>query len=192
MRKILKYPILIFFIWSACKPPAKKIVLPDLRPHFSAMLNRRDTTLSLDSFYFIGFDTMNEKRAYIHQRFAFLHIMDRINTQLEMESKEKDSFHAVPSADVLERLEYLKGEKSYVGKQIDSFNLLIANADSTTPVGYRAFYKVTVSKKDKFIVNDTIHYSITSKMIIGDWDRNLDKDIDSLAAGKQFHSGGIR
>jgi hypothetical protein len=156
------------------------------------MLNRRDTTLSLDSFYFIGLDTMNEKRAYIHQRFAFLHIMDRINTQLELESKEKDSFHAVPSADVLERLEYLKGEKSYVGKQIDSFNLLIANADSTTPVGYRAFYKVTVSKKDKFIVSDTIHYSITSKMIIGDWDRNLDKDIDSLSVGKQFHPGGIR
>ena len=192
MRKILKYPFFIFFIWSACKPHEKKIVLPDLRPHFSAMLNRRDTTLSLDSFYFIGFDTMNEKRAFIHQRFAFLSIMNRINRQLELEFKVKDSFHAVPSADGLERLEYLNGEKSYVGKQIDSFNLLIANADSTTPVGYRAFYKVTVSKKDKFTVSDTIHYAISPKMGIGDWDRNLDKDIDSLAVGKQFHLGEIR
>src|SRR5664279_396312 len=107
MRKMLKYPILIFFIWLGCKPQEKKIVMPDLRTHFSAMLNRRDTAVSLDSFYFIGFDTMTEKRAFIHQRFAFLHIMDRINGQLELESKGKDSFHAVPSADVLERLEYL-------------------------------------------------------------------------------------
>ena len=191
MFKILKYQFLILVIWSSCKQPEKKIVLPDLRPHFSALLNRRDSTLSLDSFYFIGFDTMNEKRAFIHQRFAFLHIMDRIDKQLEIISKGKDSFRSVPSAADLENIEYLKGEKAYVGKEIDSFNILIANADTAAAVGYRAFYKVTVSKKNKFSISDTIHYAISPDMNIGDWDRNLDKDIDSLAVGKQFHPGGI-
>ena len=191
MRKIFKYQILIFVVCSACKQQERKIVLPDLRPHFSALLNRRDTTLSLDSFYFIGFDTMNEKRALIHERFAFLHIMDRINNQLEIISKKRDRFRSVPSSNALEIIEYLKGEKAYVGKELDSFNILIANADSTTPVGYRAFYKVTISKKNIFTVSDTIHYAINTKMGIGDWDRNLDKDIDSLAVGKQFHPGGV-
>lgn len=192
MRKILKYQIFILVLSSACKQPEKKIVLPDLRPHFSALLNRRDSTLSLDSFYFIGFDTMNEKRAFIHQRFAFLHIMDRIDKQLEIISKRRDSFRSVPSAGDLENIEYLKGEKAYVGREIDSFNILIAHADTAAAVGYRAFYKVTVSKKNKFTVSDTIHYAISPDMNIGDWDRNLDKDIDSLAVGKQFHPGGIR
>ena len=192
MQKTLKYQIFILVLCSACKQQEKKIILPDLRPHFSALLNRRDTTLSLDSFYFIQMDTMNEKRAFIHQRFALLHIMDRINNQLEIISKGRDSFRSVPSANDLENIEYLKGEKSYVGKEIDSFNFLIANADTTTPVGYRAFYKVTVSKKDIFSISDTIHYAITPKMNISDWDGNLDKDIDSLAVGKQYHSGGIR
>ena len=134
---------------------------------------------------------MNEKRAFIHQRFTFLHILDRINNQLEMFSKGRDSFRSVPSANDLETIEYLKGEKSYVGREIDSFNILIANADTTTAVGYRAFYKVTISKKDKFSITDTIHYAITPKMTIGDWDGNLDKDIDSLAVGKRSRFGGI-
>src|SRR5436305_10717336 len=179
------------FLWSGCKPDEKKIELPDLRPHFSALLNQRDTTLSLDSFYFIKLDTMNEKSAFIHQRFPFLHIMDRINKQLEMISKKRDSFHSVPSANEVEAAEYLKSEKTFVGKEIDSLNILIANADSTTPVGYRAFYKVTISKKNTFTVSDTIHYSVTPKMTIGDWDRNLDKDIDSLSVGKRFRPGGV-
>ena len=154
MRKILRYPIFILVIWSACKQPEKTIVLPDLRPHFSALLNRRDSALFLDSFYFIKLDTMNEKRALIHQRFSFLHIMDRIENQLIIISKGRDSFRSVPSANDLENMEYLKSEKSYVGKEIDSFNILIAKADSITPVGYRAFYKVTISKKDIFSIYD--------------------------------------
>lgn len=190
MRKILRYPIFILVIWSACKQPEKKIVLPDLRPHFSALLNRRDSALFLDSFYFIKLDTMNEKRALIHQRFSFLHIMDRIENQLIIISKGRDSFRSVPSANDLENMEYLKSEKSYVGKEIDSFNILIAKADSITPVGYRAFYKVTISKKDIFSISDTIHYAISTKMNIGDWDGNIDKDIDSLAVGKSSHYDG--
>ena len=191
MWKILKYQILILVIWSACKQQDKKIIIPDLSPHFSDLLNHRDTTLSLDSFYFITLDTMNEKKSLMNQKFALLHIMDRINSQFEIVSKGRDSFRSTPSANDLETIEYLKGEKTYVGKEIDSLNILIANADTSTPIGYRAFFKVTVSKKNKFSISDTIHYAITPNMNIADWNGEVDKDIDSLAVGKQSHSGGI-
>jgi hypothetical protein len=187
MKIILSYAIVFQIIWSGCKPKENKILLPDLRPNFSELLNRKDSTLSLDSFYFIRIDTINEKKALIHQRFSFLHIMENINGQLEWMANKMDSFHSAPSANDIETLEYLNSEKAYVGKEIDSLSSLIANADSIAPIGYRAFYKATVSKKDKFIVSDTIAYAISLKMIISDWDRNLEKIIDSLAIGKPFH-----
>jgi hypothetical protein len=177
-----------FFI--SCKTEKKGPALPDLRPNFLNLLNRRDSTLTLDSFYFISIDTMTAKKAYTHQRFTFLHLMERINGQLDRLSKYGDSFHLVPSAGELEKIETLKEEKAYVGKEIDSFNILIAGADSITPVGYRALYKVTVSKKDQFAVSDTIPYSITLQGKISDWDRNVEKTIDSLAIGKPGRRGG--
>jgi hypothetical protein len=188
MRKNLFYPFLFLILWSGCKSKENTILLPDLKPNFAGLLNRKDSTLSLDSFYFITLDTISEKKAMIYQRFSFLHIMERINGQLDLIAKTKDSFHSAPSANDLATIEYLTGEKLYVGKQIDSFNILIANADSTTPTGYRALYKVTVSKKDKFVVSDTVPYSLTLKWIVSDWNRNLEKNIDSLALGKQGHS----
>jgi hypothetical protein len=181
---------LVFFAIT-CKTKKQEPALPDLRPNFHSLLVRRDSTLSLDSFYFISIDTMNAKKAYTHQRFTFLHLLDRINGQLEMLSKGGDSFHLLPSATDLDRIETLKGEKAYVGKEIDSFNILIATADSITPVGYRALYKVTVSKKDKFVISDTIPYSITLQGKISDWDRNIEKTIDSLAIGRRGRRGGI-
>jgi hypothetical protein len=176
--------VLSALFWMACQPKEKGPALPDLRPNFLNLLNRRDSTLSLDSFYFVSIDTMNAKKAYTHQRFTFLHLMERINGQLDRLFKNGDSFHRVPSAADLERIETLKGEKVYVEKEIDSFNILIAAADSVSPVGYRALYKVTVSKKDKFVVSDTIPYSITLQGKISDWDRNVEKTIDSLAIGR--------
>ena len=143
--KIIPFSVIVFsFIWPGCKPEENKIRLPDLRPNFLQLLNRRDSTLMLDSFYFIRTDTMNEKEALIHQRFPFFNIMDKITGQLERKPND------------LETIEYLKNEKAYVGKEIDSLNRLIAVADSVTPIGYRAFYKVTISKKDKFVVSDTL------------------------------------
>lgn len=182
--------VLSALFWMACQPKEKGPALPDLRPNFLNLLNRRDSTLSLDSFYFVSIDTMNAKKAYTHQRFTFLHLMERINGQLDRLFKNGDSFHRVPSAADLERIETLKGEKVYVEKEIDSFNILIAAADSVSPVGYRALYKVTVSKKDKFVVSDTIPYSITLQGKISDWDRNVEKTIDSLAIGKPGRRGG--
>ena len=165
---------------AGCKPEENKIRLPDLRPNFLQLLNRRDSTLMLDSFYFIRTDTMNEKEALIHQRFPFFNIMDKITGQLERKPNDPET------------IEYLKNEKAYVGKEIDSLNRLIAVADSVTPIGYRAFYKVTISKKDKFVVSDTIAYAISLKMSVSDWDSNLEKIIDSLAIGKRLHVFGNR
>jgi hypothetical protein len=135
-------------------------------------------------------DTMNEKKALTHQRFAFLHIMENIEGQLKWRSRKKDSLQLSPSANDLETTDYLNGEKSYVRKEIDSLTSLMEHADSVTPIGYRAFYKATVSKKNQFIISDTVPYSISMQMNVSDWDRNLEKMIDALAKGKQLHPGG--
>lgn len=132
-------------------------------------------------------DTMTDKKALTHQRFSFLHIMENIEGQLAWLANKRDSFHSAPSATDLETLEFLNGEKAFVGKEIDSFNILISSADSIAPAGYRAFYKVTISKRGKFIISDTLPYSISLKMKVSDWDRNIEKNIDSLAVGKSFH-----
>lgn len=166
------------------------MVIPDLKPNFLRLLNQRDSTLTLDSFYFIKTDTMNEKEALTHQRFPFFNILGNINVQLERMSK--DSHLKAPSSNEHETMEYLNNEKAYVEKEIDSLNKMIAVADPVTPIGYRAFYKATVSKTDKFVVSDTIAYAISLKMKVSDWDRNLEKVLDSLAVGKRPHAGGNR
>jgi hypothetical protein len=181
------YIIFLTGISAACKSKQDKLLLPDLRPNFLQLLNQKDSTLALDSFYFIRTDTMTEKKALIHQRFPFMSILEKINEQLERMSVGRDIFHSAPSANDLETIEYLNGEKKYVIREIDSIGKLIVNADSISPIGYRAFYKVTVSRKDKFIVSDTILYAISLKMKISDWDRNLVKIIDSLAVGRRLH-----
>jgi hypothetical protein len=192
MKFFLVIILLCLIIWPGCKSGENKIALPDLSPNFLQLLHQRDTMLVLDSFYFIRMDTMNDKKALTHQRFTFLHIMENIDGQLDWMSRKRDSFHQSPSANDLETIKYLNGEKAYVGKEIDSLTALMAHADSLTPIGYRAFYKATVSRKDHFIVSDTVTYSISMQMKISDWDRNLEKMIDALATGKKLHPGGAR
>ena len=186
MKCILYFGILFMFFGLACKAPEKKITLPDLRPHFQALLNRKDSTLTLDSFYFIRLDTMNERTALIHQRFPFYNILERINRQLQKQDTIR--LNGIPSADAIQNIEYLNEEKTYVTKQIDSISRLIGVADSLTPIGYQAFYKVTIQKKDQFVVSDTIPYAISLKMTVSDWDRNLEKNIDSLTVGKHWRT----
>jgi hypothetical protein len=176
MKITLSAAILLSAILSGCKPEENKISLPDLKPNFLQLLNRRDSTLLLDSFYFIRTDTMYEKEALIHQRFPFFRIMNQINEQLKRKTNDAETTN------------YLNNEKDYVGKEIDSLTRLIAGADSVTPIGYRAFYKVTVSKKNRFIVSDTVPYAISLKMKVSDWDRNLEKILDSLVVGRRLHS----
>jgi hypothetical protein len=188
MKRIYKLSFVYLVLAGSCKPDEKKILLPDLRPNFSYLLNQKDSTLVLDSFYFIKTDTMNEKKALIHQRFPYFNILTKINGQLAWVSNKRDSFHKAPSANDLETIAYLNSEKNFVNHEIDSLSQLIVHADSLTPVGYRAFYKATVSKKGQFVVSDTVPYSISLQMKVSDWDRNLEKLIDSLAVGKTFRS----
>jgi hypothetical protein len=115
--------------------------------------------------------------------------MENLDGQLEWMNRKKDSLNLSPSVNDLETIKYLNGEKAYVGKEIDSLTSLIEHADSVTPIGYRAFYKATVSKKDQFVVSDTVPYSISMQMNVSDWDRNLEKMIDALASGKKLHPG---
>jgi hypothetical protein len=179
MKIVLSAALLFSVILYGCKPKENKISLPDLKPNFLQLLNSRDSTLLLDSFYFIRTDTMYEKEALVHQRFPFFRIMNQINDQLKRKP------------DDIETIEYLNNEKAYVGKEIDSLTRRISGADSVTPIGYRAFYKVTVSKKNQFKVSDTVPYAISLKMKVSDWDRNLEKILDSLVIGRRLHSGGI-
>ena len=192
MRRIIFYQILLFILWASCKSEEKTPVLPDLRPNFTELLKRKDSVLQLDSFYLVGMDTINEKKTLIHERFPFLSLMNRLNNQLDNAHKGIDSFHSAPSASDLDTINYLISEKTYVGKVIDSLNLKIAIADSVIPTGYRAFYKVTVRKENAFIISDTITYSISLKMNISEWDRNIQKKIDSLSIGRHSRSEGLR
>jgi hypothetical protein len=187
MKFYFLFIIFLTGICAGCKSKQDELLIPDLRPNFLQLLNQKDSTLALDSFYFIRTDTMTEKRALIHQRFPFTNILEKINEQLEKMSVGRDSFHSAPSANDLQTIEYLNGEKKYVIREIDSISKLIVNADSISPIGYRAFFKVTVSRKDKFVVSDTIPYAISLKMQVSDWDRNLVKIIDSLSVGRRLH-----
>jgi hypothetical protein len=188
------YPLLLFlFVGAACKSKkATQPALPDMSPAFHAQLLKKDSTLSLDSFYFIRIDTFSKKKTLIHERFPLLHIMSRINEELAQVYQGIDTPRIKPSGNTLEKIDYLNEEKAYVGKQIDSLNQLIPTADSITPVGYRLLYKVTVNKPNQFSVSDTISYSIDRNMRISDWDRNIDRDLDSLSIGHHIRTVDMR
>jgi hypothetical protein len=119
----------------------------------------------------------------------FFHILERLNKQIEETRSTIDHAVPKPSNDDLERMKTLESEKSYVNTEIDSLNKLFETADSVKPVGYRAIYKVTVDKMDKFTISDTIAYSLSLNMELFDWDRNIEKAIDSLATGNHVLRG---
>jgi hypothetical protein len=193
MTNVAPIGIFLVFYATACNHASRpESALPDVRPGFARALNQRDSLLSLDSFYFVAFDTINEKKALIHERFPLLHILERINAQLDSATNLPASTVAKFSQEDLDRLDYLKDEKNYVGKEIDSLNQRISKADSSAPRGYRALYKVTVRKGSQFVISDTIAYSIDLAGQMSDWDRNLEKNIDSLSLGKHVHDRGAR
>lgn len=189
MRKSLLLFVAVFLVILGCKQKQNGVILPDIKSSFSHQLLRKDSSISVDSFYLIGIDTMTMKISLVHQRYPFYHILERLNTQIEIEKKLTDQIKGESLNDVLEQLKTLAEEKKYVSYEIDSLNSLLISADSITPIGYRAIYKVTVSKIDKFKVTDTIAYSLSLNMELSDWDRNIEKAIDSLAAGNHVLRG---
>ncbi len=187
-----KYPWLVLIgilVYAGCKQNETAIILPDIKNSFTNQLLRKDSSLSVDSFYLVGIDTMTAKSSLLHQRFPFFHILERLNKQNEAVLNAVDHSVHKPTNDDAERLKTLEDEKKYVNTEIDSLNNLFANADSVKPVGYRAIYKVTVHKMDKFTISDTIAYSLSLKMELSDWDRNIEKDIDSLSVGSHVLRG---
>jgi hypothetical protein len=182
MNRFTFIAILVVCYLPSCKQPSGPAsMLPDVKPGFARALVQRDSLLILDSFYFLAIDTINEKKALIHERYPLVHIRSRINAQID--SVVKLQAHS-PSQENLDQLDYLIEESTYVGKEIDSLSQRISRADSTTARGYRALYKVTVRKGSQFVVSDTVAYSIDLKGQMYDWDRGIEKEIDSLSVGK--------
>jgi len=189
MLKFLWLFILSFVLLSSCKQKETPILLPDLKSSFSSQVQQKDSSLLIDSFYLVGIDTMTTKVSLFHQKFPYLHILGRL-------SKETDSIKnlvahqaPLPSKYDLDQLKILEDEKKYVNYEIDSLNKLLVSSDSITPIGYRAIYKVTIRKMNTFSVSDTIAYSLSLKMELADWDRNIEKAIDSLAIGNHSLRG---
>lgn len=175
-------------LW-ACEQKQTSITLPNLKPSFSYQLLQKDSSLLIDSFYLVGIDTMTTKSSIVHQRFPYFHILEHLNKQIDSMQKLVDNEKNKLSYDDLQQLNTFEDEKKYVNTQIDSLNNLLSSADSLTPIGYRAIYKVTVRKMNKFSVSDTIAYSLSLKMELSDWDRNIEKAIDSLAIGNHVLRG---
>ncbi|HEX4851430.1 MAG TPA: hypothetical protein VFV08_11520 [Puia sp.] len=180
------YLLFIFsaIISSGCKETKKPASVPDLQSTFKRQLQQKDSTLLLDSFYLAGIDTMTMRSSLIHQRFPYLHLLSRL--ELEADSIQKLD---VQYRD-LDHQKQVEEERKYVADEIDSINHLLLSADSTNPVGYRVLYKVVVHKKDHFILSDTVSYSLSPQMEISDWDRNIEKDKDSLVLGKKVQRAG--
>jgi hypothetical protein len=183
----------LFYIYlvsiASCKQKQDSILLPEIKSSFNQKLLERDSSLLVDSFYLVGIDIMTGKSSLIHQRFPYFHILGRLNAQIDSIRKSTD--HYVPGSSYKDsnQMKILEEEKRYVSSEIDSLNKLLISADSVKPVGYRAIYKVTVHKMDKFSVSDTIAYSLSLKLELSDWDRNIEKAIDSLAVGRHVLRG---
>lgn len=66
MKLILLSAFGLSIIGEGCQSKENKIALSDLKPNFSYLLNQKDCTLALDSFYFIRQTAcMKNKRLYI-------------------------------------------------------------------------------------------------------------------------------
>ena len=173
----------------ACVQKGSSIVLPDARPLFTQQLFQRDPSLLVDSFYFVGLDTMTQKSTLFHQRFPYLHILGRLVKEIDsLQSIGKSSMSKLSQND-LARLKTMEEEKICVTAEVDSINREYESADSIAPTGYRVINKVTVRKQDVFSVSDSIAYALSTRMVLSDWDRNIDRALDSLAIGKHVLRG---
>lgn len=186
MRVPIIYQIGLFLLLAACKQEKKNAIqVPDMKPNFLARLSQRDSTLLLDSFYLLGTDSINEKEAHIGQKLPLMVILSSVNRQLDTISA-RIKRQKVPEALDIEKQNELSDEKRIIISQIDSLDRLIASNGPGADVGYAVFYKVTVTKPHAFTTSDTVIYVITQQRKIVDWDRSVEKSIDSIVVGKHY------
>jgi hypothetical protein len=172
-----------------CQQKQASLILPDVKSSFTRQLLQKDSLLTVDSFYLVGIDTMTAKSSLFHQRFPYLHTLERINKEIDNTKKLIDRETPKPLYEDLQQMQTLEDEKKYVDSQIDSLNNLFHSSDSLKPVGYRAIYKVSVHKENGFAISDTIAYALSLNMQLSDWDRNVGNAIDSFAVGSHVMRG---
>jgi hypothetical protein len=189
MRKYNWLFSVYFAMFTGCKQKGTSFILPDVKSSFTRQLLQKDSLLTVDSFYLVGIDTMTEKSSLFHQRFPYLHTLERINKEIDNTKKLIDREMPKPLYEDLQQMKTLEDEKKYVDSQIDSINNLFHSSDSVKPVGFRAIYKVLVHKANEFAVSDTIAYALSLNMQLSDWDRNVGNAIDSLAVGHHVLRG---
>lgn len=179
-----------FVSMVACKENKTSIPVSEVLQSFAQQLHQKDSTVVLDSFYLVGIDTMTFKSTLIHQRFPYLHLLARM--EKEYDSIRNLVANAGPTSQDknIGSQKQIEEERKFVADEIDSINHLLLTADSIKPTGYRILFKVVVSKKDQFSISDTISYSLSPQWKLSDWDRNVEKDIDSLASGKHVMRAG--
>lgn len=189
MPRYFIHTILSSLILFGCKSKEIKpaFVIPDMQDYFSKRLHAADSTIQIDSFRLISIDTLHEKWALAHQRYPYLHDFGKISNQLDsiLEKSKLNTFKK--NNETRKTIQYLEEEKAYLQTEIDSINNLHAHADTVKPIGYMARYMSSFKKKDGTLITDTINFSFDTKLKMLEWDRNIEKAIDSLVAGKHVH-----
>jgi len=183
------YSFIASLILFSCKSKEAKpaFVMPDMQDYFSKRLHAADSTIQIDSFRLIRLDTLHEKWALTHQRYPYLHDFGKISAQLDSIQKQSKPNTAEANNEATKTIQYLEEEKAYLKKEIDSINNLLAHADTANPIGYMVRYKSSFKKKDGTLITDTINFSFDAKLKMLEWDRNIEKAIDSLVAGKHVN-----
>jgi hypothetical protein len=183
------YSFIASLILFSCKSKEAKpaFVMPDMQDYFSKRLHAADSTIQIDSFRLIRLDTLHEKWALTHQRYPYLHDFGKISAQLDSIQKQSKPNAAKTNDETRKTIQYLEEEKTYLKKEIDSINNLLAHADTANPIGYMVRYKSSFKKKDGTLITDTINFSFDAKLKMLEWDRNIEKAIDSLVAGKHVN-----
>jgi hypothetical protein len=189
MIRYFIYAFIVSLIVFSCKSKETKpaFVIPDMQDYFSKRLHAADSTIQIDSFRLIRLDTLYEKWALTHQRYPYLHDFGKISYQLDSIQKQSKPNTATANNETRKTIQYLEEEKTYLKTEIDSINNLLAHADTTKPIGYMVRYKSSFKKKDGNVIMDTINFSFDTKLKMLEWDRNIEKAIDSLVAGKHVH-----
>jgi hypothetical protein len=169
----------------SCHSRGTSVLAPDLKTYFKEKLYSADSSLSLASFEFIKWDTLHERWTLKRERYPYQRDMAIVRSNLDSltQAGVKNPF-LLKDYDFLRRMEDLTEQETYLARELDSLNTRLADADTILPVGYIARYLYKIRKEDGTILTDTIGFSFTTELKMMDWDRNNEKNIDSIVSGK--------
>jgi hypothetical protein len=154
MKKIFVVVALsnILFLCCTTKP---KSLSDQLKTNFLSHLNKRDTSLVLDSFSIIRIDTMNQKLFSIIDDTIYRRVLARVQSQMASAVKKND----------IDSMAFYQDELDYMLPTSDSLTKVISISDTTKKYGLLVVCRVKVSKGDKNI-HDNIYYFLSRNMTI--------------------------